>query len=178
MNNFDIHNWQAKFLRESTLDPQEIEENRLRNLIGAAAMAAASLGAPKAQAQEVPQRPGIERTQTATPQKTWQQMTQAEKGAKKQELMKKGGIETFNAYKDSIGTDARGRADAVLNKAAADAGMSPERYIRFLQKRNSGDDAGLEGLMIGGSSSKAGKGGSAPKSPCKGGICIGLNTKS
>jgi hypothetical protein len=67
MNNFDIHNWQAKFLRESTLDPQEIEENRLRNLIGAAALTAASLGSPKAQAQEVPQRPGIEQQAPMTP---------------------------------------------------------------------------------------------------------------
>ena len=168
-NNFDIHNWQAKFLRESTLDPQEIEENRLRNLIGAAALTAASLGSPSAQAQQAP---------NAAQQKTWQQMSQGEKGAKKQELIKKGGIEAFNAYKDSVGTAIRGRAEAVLNKAAADAGMSPEKYLRFLQKRNSGEDAGLEGLMTGGSSSKSGRGGSAPKAPCKGGVCIGLNTKS
>jgi hypothetical protein len=148
---------------------KSIEEGTLKNLVGAAALTAASLLSPKAQAQQVP---------NAAQQKTWQQMSQGEKGAKKQELIKKGGIEAFNAYKDSIGTDARGRADAVLNKAAADAGMSPEKYIKFLQKRNSGDDAGLSGLMIGGSSTKSGKGGSAPKAPCKGGSCPGLNTKS
>lgn len=167
MNNFDL----KKFLVENklTANSQQLEENRLRNLIGAAALTAASLGSPSAQAQQTPTEPQ---------QKTWQQMSQGEKGAKKQELIKKGGIEAFNAYKDSVGTDIRGRAEAVLNKAAADAGMSPEKYRRYLLKISRGEDAGLEGLMTGGSSSKAGRGGSAPKAPCKGGVCIGLNTKS
>ena len=169
MNDFNIHNWRASFLKESTLDPKEIEENKLRNLIGAAALTAASLGSPSAQAQQAP---------NASQQKTWQQMSQGEKGAKKQELIKKGGIEAFNAYKDSVGTDIRGRAEAVLNKAAADAGMSPEKYRRYLLKISRGEDAGLEGLMTGGDSRRSGRGGSAPKSPCKGGVCIGLNTKS
>jgi deoxyribodipyrimidine photolyase len=116
MENFDIHNWQAKFLRESTLDPQEIEENRLRNLIGAAAMAAASLGSPNAQAQDVP---------NGTPQKTWQQMSAGEKGAKKAELVKKGGFERFKQYKDSISNDATSRLSADFGTNAAKREMTP-----------------------------------------------------
>ena len=133
---------------------ESIEEINLAKAVGVGAMALGSMMAPKAQAQQAP---------NTSQQKTWQQMTQGEKGAKKQELIKKGGIEAFNAYKDSIGTDARGRADAVLNKAAADAGMSPEKYIKFLQKRNSGEDAGLSGLE----GEKDVK--NRRKSPCKGG---------
>lgn len=115
---------------------------------------------------------------TIRPGRSWQEMSAGERGAKKQELVKKGGIERFNQYKDSVSADARGRAAKVFDKAASDAGMSPEKYQKFLDKRGKGPDAGLEGLMIGGSSSKAGKGSSAPKAPCKGGICSGLNTKS
>ena len=133
---------------------ESIEEINLAKAVGVGAMALGSMMAPKAQAQQAP---------NAAQQKTWQQMSQGEKGAKKQELIKKGGIKAFNAYKDSISTDATGRADAVLNKAAADAGMSPEKYIKFLQKRNSGDDAGLSGLE----GEKDVK--NRRKSPCKGG---------
>ena len=112
------------------------------------------------------------------PGRSWQQMSQEEKGAKKKELIKKGGIERFNQYKDSVSTEATGRKDAVLNKAASDAGMSPEKYQKFLRNRNSGPDAGLEGLMIGGSSKKSDTKSCGPKSPCKGGASIGINTKS
>ena len=76
-NNFDIHNWRANFLRESTLDPKEIEENKLKNLVGAAALTAASLlGSPKAQAQEVPQKP---ETTISAPQTTAEKRAEIKK---------------------------------------------------------------------------------------------------
>lgn len=136
MNDFDL----KKFLVENklTTNSQEIEENRLRNLVGAAAMAAASLGSPNAQAQDAP---------NGTPQKTWQQMSAGEKGAKKAELVKKGGFERFRQYKDSISNDATTRLDADFEKNAAKRGMTADQYREFLSQNAKQPDAGLDGMM-------------------------------
>jgi hypothetical protein len=66
--------------------------------------------------------------------KTWQQMSAGEKGAKKKELISKGGIALFSKYKDSISADAMGRRDAEINKAASSRGMSKEEYQNWYSK--------------------------------------------
>jgi len=102
--------------------------------------------------------------------KTWQQMSQGEKGAKKQELIGKGGIERFNKYKDSVSTDATNRVNAAFEKNAAVRGMTVDQ----LRKDNKKPNISIEGLNDGKSEKSSSKGGPA-KAPCKGGVCTGLN---
>jgi hypothetical protein len=78
---------------------------------------------------------------TTAPKKTWQQMTQGEKGAKKKELVEKGGIQLFNKYKDSISTDATNRREADINKAAANRGMTVAEYQKWYKKNEKKPDA-------------------------------------
>lgn len=75
-----------------------------------------------------------------TPKKTWQQMSAGEKGAKKKELVEKGGIALFNKYKDSIGKEAMGRIQGEFNKGATSMGMTPEQYSRYLDKQKKKPD--------------------------------------
>lgn len=81
---------------------------------------------------------------TTTPKKTWQQMTAGEKGAKKVELVKKGGIELFNNYKDSISKEAMGRREAEINDAASNKGMTVAEYQRWYKKNKNKPDVGIE----------------------------------
>lgn len=80
--------------------------------------------------------------------KTWQKMTVAEKGAKKAELIKKGGMERFLQYKDSVSTDATNRREAEINKAASNKGMTRAEYEKWYKKQSKKPDAPLEGLEI------------------------------
>jgi hypothetical protein len=77
---------------------------------------------------------------TNPPKKTWQKMTAGEKGAKKKELVEKGGIELFNKYKDSIGKEAMGRIQGEFNKGATSMGMTPEQYSRYLDRQKKKPD--------------------------------------
>lgn len=137
MENFDL----KKFLIENKLTPnsKQLDEldfkKGLRNTAAGAAMALGTLGA---QAQEVP---------NTTPQKTWQQMSAGEKGAKKAELIKKGGFERFRQYKDSISSDATNRLDADFERNAAKRGMTSDEYREFLAQNAKKQDAGLDGMM-------------------------------
>lgn len=106
------------------------------------------------------------------PRQSWQQMSQVEKGAKKKELIGKGGIERFNKYKDSISTDATNRVNKQFEKNAATRGMTVEQ----LRKDNKKPNISIEGLNDGKSEKSSSKGGPA-KAPCKGGVCTGLNKK-
>jgi hypothetical protein len=81
---------------------------------------------------------------TTTPKKTWQQMTAGEKGAKKVELIKQGGMELFKKYKDSISTDATNRREAEINKAAASRGMSRDEYAKWYKSNKNKPDVGIE----------------------------------
>jgi hypothetical protein len=72
---------------------------------------------------------------TDPPKKTWQQMTQGEKGAKKKELVERGGIQLFNTYKDSIGKQAMGRIQTEFEKGAKSKGMTNEEYSKWLEKQ-------------------------------------------
>jgi hypothetical protein len=103
----------------------------------------------------------------STPEPTWQKMTQLEKASKVNELRQKGGNERVRQYKDSVSTDAENRRNAAFEKNAATRGMTVEQ----LRKDNKKPDVKVD--YVGPSSSKGGA-----KSPCKGGICPGLNTKS
>ena len=69
------------------------------------------------------------------PKKTWQQMSQAEKGAKKKELVEKGGIQNFNKYKDSIGKQAMDRIQGEFEKGAKAKGMTNEQYSKYLDRQ-------------------------------------------
>jgi hypothetical protein len=75
------------------------------------------------------------------PKKTWQQMTQGEKGAKKKELVEKGGIGLFNKYKDSIGKQAMGKIQVEFEKGAKAKGMTNEQYSKYLEKQKRKPDA-------------------------------------
>jgi hypothetical protein len=86
--------------------------------------------------------------------KTWQKMTVAEKGAKKIELIKKGGMEQFIKYKDSISTDATNRRDAEINKAAANKGMTKEEYARWYKKNEKKPDQPCGDLDIKGANKR------------------------
>lgn len=99
---------------------------------------------------------GTTTTQTTTPVKkpTWQQMTQAQKSAKKAELMGKGGIERFKQYKDSISADATSRREADFAKGAAKRGMTPAEYSAYIKKQAKSGDAPLEGLDIKGATKR------------------------
>jgi hypothetical protein len=78
---------------------------------------------------------------TNPPKKTWQKMTAGEKGAKKKELVEKGGIQLFNKYKDSISKEAMGRIQGEFNKGATSMGMTPEQYSRYLDRQKRKPDA-------------------------------------
>jgi hypothetical protein len=78
---------------------------------------------------------------TTPPKKTWQQMTQGEKGNKKKELVEKGGIQLFNKYKDSVGKQAMGKIQERFDKGAKSMGMTPEQYSRHLDKQKKKPDA-------------------------------------
>jgi hypothetical protein len=78
---------------------------------------------------------------TDPPKKTWQQMTQGEKGAKKKELVEKGGIQLFNQYKDSIGKQAMGKIQTEFEKGAKSKGMTNEEYSKWLEKQKRKPDA-------------------------------------
>jgi hypothetical protein len=78
---------------------------------------------------------------TTPPKKTWQQMTQGEKGAKKKELVEKGGIQLFNQYKDSIGKQAMGKIQTEFEKGAKSKGMTNEEYSKWLEKQKRKPDA-------------------------------------
>lgn len=97
--------------------------------------------------------------------KTWQQMSAGEKGAKKTQLMKEGGIERFKSYKDSVSADANKRVNEAFEKNAATRGMTVEQLRQDNKKAN----VGLDGL--GGGEDKK----SARKSPCKGGTKTSCN---
>ena len=45
------------------------------------------------------------------PKQTWQKMSVVEKGNKKAQLIKEGGIEKFKKYKDSVSEDANKRVN-------------------------------------------------------------------
>lgn len=81
--------------------------------------------------------------------KTWQRMTVTEKGAKKAELIEKGGMERFKKYKDSISTDATNRREADVDKAAANKGMTRAEYERWYKKNEKKPNSPIEGLEIG-----------------------------
>jgi hypothetical protein len=107
-----------------------------------------------------------------TAKKTWQQMSAAEKGAKKQELVKKGGMPRFTQYKDSISKDATKRINSEFEKNASNRGMTVDQ----LRREGKRGDVGLDGLMTGGNGKEGkGKSGSSGKSPCKGGVCTSVN---
>lgn len=79
---------------------------------------------------------------TTTPVKkpTWQQMTQAEKAAKKTELVTKGGFQRFKQYKDSISAEATNRREAEINKAASNKGMTRAEYEKWYKKQSKKPD--------------------------------------
>lgn len=64
---------------------------------------------------------------TIKTKKTWQQMSQAEKGIKRQELIKSGGMAKFFQYKDSISADASDRVNKNFEKNAATRGMTVDQ---------------------------------------------------
>lgn len=143
MENFDLRNFliENKLTTNSKLlSEQEVEEINWKGLAAGAAMALGTLGA---QGQEAP------KTVQDTNPITWQQMTQAQKAAKKAELIKQGGFERFKQYKDSISTDATNRREADFAKAAAQRGMTTAEYSKYLAKNAKKADAGLDGLEIG-----------------------------
>jgi len=78
---------------------------------------------------------------TTAPKKTWQQMTQGEKGAKKKELVEKGGIQLFNKYKDSVGKQAMGKIQEEFDKGAKSKGMTNDQYSKWLEKQKRKPDA-------------------------------------
>jgi hypothetical protein len=82
---------------------------------------------------------------------TWQQMTQAQKAAKKTELIAKGGFEMFKKYKDSISAEATNRREAEINKAASNKGMTRAEYEKWYKNQSkkpdvpSTDQSGVKG---------------------------------
>jgi hypothetical protein len=79
---------------------------------------------------------------------TWQQMTQPQRAAKKAELIKQGGFERFQKYKDSISTDATNKREADFAKSAAIRGMTVDEYRKHIKKNARKPDAQLPGLEI------------------------------
>jgi hypothetical protein len=77
---------------------------------------------------------------TTTPKKTWQQMSAGEKGAKKKELVEKGGIALFNKYKDSVGKVVMNKIQGDFNKGATSMGMTPEQYSKYLDRQKKKPD--------------------------------------
>ena len=105
---------------------------------------------------------------TTTPSgKTWFQMSPSERKNKQAEIKTKRGREGFNKYMDSI-------ANSNFEKNAATRGMT----VNQLRKANKKPDLTQENIGSAGKSEKSSSKGGAAKSPCKGGICPGLNTKS
>jgi hypothetical protein len=105
---------------------------------------------------------------TTTPSgKTWFQMSPSERKNKQAEIKTKRGREGFNKYMDSI-------VNSNFEKNAATRGMTVDQ----LRKANKKPDLTQENIGSAGKSEKSSSKGGAAKSPCKGGICPGLNTKS
>jgi hypothetical protein len=95
--------------------------------------------------KDTPLAPTVTDTvKTQTPKKTWQQMTAGEKGAKKVELVKKGGIELFNTYKDSISKEAMGRREAEIKNAASNKKMTVAEYQIWYKKNKNKPDVKIE----------------------------------
>lgn len=103
------------------------------------------------------------------PRQSWQRMSLEEKGNKKAQLIKEGGIEKFKKYKDSVSEDSSKKANAAFEKNASVRGMTVEQLRQSNKKDSKKSDVGVEGL-VGEKNSK-----SSRKSPCKGGFCTGLN---
>jgi hypothetical protein len=99
-----------------------------------------------------------------TPKPTWEQMSPSERKSKQIEIKSTRGREGFVKYMDSV--VAKG-----FEKGAEKRGISVEKYRKKQTKDSKKQDANQPN--IGPSSSKGGA-----KSPCKGGICPGLNTES
>jgi len=85
---------------------------------------------------------------TKAPVLTWQQMTQLQRAAKKAELIKQGGFERFQKYKDSISADATNKREADFAKSAAIRGMTVDEYRKHIKKNARKPDAQLPGLEI------------------------------
>jgi len=94
--------------------------------------------------------------------KTWQQMSVVEKGNKKKELIKSGGIERFIKYKDSVSTEATNRRDAEINKAASNKGMTVAEYQRWYKKNEKKPDQPCGDLDIKGANKRGESKGSCP----------------
>lgn len=86
------------------------------------------------------------RQDTIQPKKTWQQMSVVEKGEKKKELVKKGGMERFQQYKDSVSKDATDRVNKQFEKNAATRGLTVEE-LRSANKK--GKEVGLDNMGSG-----------------------------
>ena len=137
MENFDI----KKYLIENQLtsNSKQLEENVIKNLIAAALMSLGVAGGVKG--QEAP------KTVQDTNPITWQEMTQAQRAAVKKALVDKGGYQLFQTYKDSVSTDADNRLNADFTKRAANRGMTPTEYSKYLAKNAKKKDAGLDGMI-------------------------------
>ena len=160
MENFDLRNFliENKLTSNSKLLSEQVDEKLdirkgVRNIAAGAAMLAGTLGA---QSQEAPKV-------------SWQQMTQAEKAAKKAELVSKGGIDRFIQYKDSISSDATNRRDADFAKGAARKGMTVDQYRSYLKQNNKKADVGLDGLEVGRANKRGEKKGSCTTGQTMGG---------
>jgi hypothetical protein len=81
---------------------------------------------------------------TKAPVLTWQQMTQAQKAAKKTEL----GPERFRVYKDSVSKDAEIRANEMFAKNAQTRGLTVEQLRAQNKKDAKKPDSQLPGLEI------------------------------
>ncbi len=82
----------------------------------------------------------VDTVKTQTPKKTWQQMSAAEKGNKKKELIAKGGIQNFNKYKDSVSNQATGKLKLEFEKSAKSMNMTNEQYSKYLEKQKKKPD--------------------------------------
>jgi hypothetical protein len=163
MENFDLRSFliENKLTTNSKLlSEEEVDEVNWKGLAAGAAMALGTLGA---QGQEAPKT-----TQASNPI-TWQQMTQAQKAAKKAELIKQGGFERFKQYKDSISTDATNRREADFAKAAANRGMTTAEYSKYLVKNAKKPDAQPDGLEVGKACKRGEKKGSCSTGATMGG---------
>jgi hypothetical protein len=71
---------------------------------------------------------------TIKPKKSWAEMTLAEKGAKKKELIASGGAKRFMQYKDSVRVATEKKIEDQFAKNAATRGMSVEQ-LRSANKK-------------------------------------------
>jgi len=141
MDNFDLR----KFLIENklTTSSRQLDELDIRKGIrNVAAGAAMTLGTLGAHGQQAPKQSDKVNTPI-----TWQQMTQAQKAAKKAELVKQGGFEKFKQYKDSISANATSKLDADFEKNAAKRGMTVDQYRSYLAQNAKKADCGLDGMQ-------------------------------